>query len=358
MLTLFIITVLFSAIYFLYPFWLKLQPEKIYSEERKEQPEGLSIVYLSQNCASLLSQKIPFLLKEMDDFSQSELVVIDDGSEDNSREILEQFKDNRLRVFSKKTKQGIAHSMNLGVEMSKFGRIVFCDQRQFLSQGIIKKLIAPLQYAEIGAVSSCISNYDKTKRFSFLRAHENFIKKEEGKTGNLMGVYGPLYALKKKCFTRIPEYIILDDLYLSLSILRSNNIVFLRDCQIYDESLEKLYTYQRARRYVKGFIQLLREKKLLAGLSTKQIIMMVWHKYLRLVLPVLYLVCYAILAAHAFSNPSTLLFFSAASLLIVLLLFSPRIKIRSQFDSVIRLIAYYSLALVETTVFTLLKKND
>lgn len=357
MMTLLIITVVFFILYLFYPLWLKSLPNSIYSEEEKGEPEGVSIVYLSNNSESTIGQKIGFLLNEMDDLPQSELLVIDDGSKDSSMEILNGIKDCRLRIISKKEHNGIAHSMNLGVEMSKFEYIIFCDQRQKLSEGIIKKLIIPLQYSEIGAVSSCISNYDKTNRYSVLRAHENFIKKEEGKTGNLMGVYGPLYALKKKYYKPIPEYIILDDLYLSLNILSSKKIVFLNECQIYDEGIDILYTYKRTKQYVTGFVQILKDRALLAGLSRKQIIMILWHKYLRIVLPLLILLCYIVFAAHALNNSYLMLFFSAMTITIILILVSSRGKNRSQIGSICRIITFYSFALIEILILSLLKKN-
>lgn len=357
MLTIFVITAVFSVLYLVYPLWLKSQPRCLLSEEMKGEPDGVSIVYLSHNSASTLSQKISFLLNEIDDFSHSELLVIDDGSKDRSIEVLNKIKDNRLRVFSKKMHKGIAHSMNLGMEMSKFEYIVFCDQRQKLSKEIIKKLIAPLQYSEIGAVSSCISNYDKTNRFSFLRAHENFIKKEEGKMGNLMGVYGPLYALKKNCYKPIPEHIILDDLYLSLNILSSKKIIFLCDCQIYDESVNILYNYKRIKRYVTGFAQILKDRKLLARLSSKQILMILWHKYLRMTLPLLFLISYIILAANALNNSYVFLIFSAITVAIVFALFSSGRKKSSQIGSIFRLIAFYSFAFFEILILTIIKRN-
>lgn len=357
MLIVFVITAVLSILYLVYPLWLKSQPRCLLSEEMNGEPDGVSIVYLSHNSDSTLSQKISFLLNEIDDFSHSELLVIDDGSKDRGIEVLNRIKDNRLRVFSKNIHKGIVHSMNLGVEMSKFEYIVFCDQRQKLSKGIIKKLIVPLQYSEIGAVSSCISNYDKTNRFSFLRAHENFIKNEEGKMGNLMGVYGPLYALKKNCYKPIPEHIILDDLYLSLNILSSKKIIFLCDCQIYDENVDILYNYKRTKKYVTGFAQILKERKLLAMLSSKQIIMILWHKYLRMVLPLLFMVCYFILAVNALNNSYILLFFSAFSATILIALFPFGGKNRSQLGGVFRLITFYSFAFLEILILTILKKD-
>jgi len=357
MLTLFIITSIISLLYLLYPVWLKSQPKFLIKEEMDGEMDGVSIIYLSQNSESTLNQKIGFLLNELNDFTNSELIVIDDGSEDKSIAVLKQFKDNRLYVISKNMRKGIAQSMNLGVKMSKFENIIFCDQRQYLSKGIIKKLITPLKYPEIGAVSSCISNCDKINRFSFLRAHENYIKKKEGKIGNLMGVYGPLYAVKKDCYKEIPDHIILDDLYLTLNILSLKNVVFLNDCQIFDDTLEILYSYKRAKRYLIGFLQILKEKDLLSRLSKKQIVMLLWHKYLRLSIPVLFLISYVMLGLGTLRNTHGLIIYSIFSILICLLIISSKTKNNTQIGSLFRLLSFYSIAFFELLILTIIYKK-
>ena len=278
--------------YFIYPFWLILNSEQqTIGEKDISEIDHISLIYLSQNGADFLENKINFLLKELSVFKQYELLVIDDNSTDKSREILSKFNKN-IKVIFKSEQKGIPHSMNIGIREAKFEHVIFCDQRQRLSNNIIRLLIDPLKNKKVGAVSACISQLDNKKNFSILRAHENFIKSQEGKTGNLMGVYGPLYAVKKDCYVEIPDHIILDDLYLTLKILRSHQVWFIKECQIIEEDANLLYNYQRTKRYLKGFLQLIAEKELIEGLTGKQITMLFWHKYLRLFIPLFLFVGY------------------------------------------------------------------
>lgn len=314
MIFLLFITATLILLYLSYPFWLILNSvDKNIEEKDSAEITQISLIYLSQNGADYLENKINFLLKELSVFAQYELIVIDDNSIDSSQAILSKFKED-IRIILKSEQKGIPHSMNLGIREAKYNHIVFCDQRQYLSDGIISTLVGPLRYKKVGAVSACISQLDNKSKFSLLRAHENFIKSYEGKTGNLIGVYGPMYAVKKECYAEIPDYIILDDLYLTLKILKSHQVRFIKECQITEEDANLLYDYNRIKRYLKGFLQLIVEKKLISQLTKTQITMLFWHKYLRLLIPVFLFFGYVSLGFLSLESTEYLIAFLVATL--------------------------------------------
>ena len=338
-----IITILFILIYLLYPFWLTKQKAVRFDDSQSEEVDNLSIIYLSHNYAGGLKKKISFLLDEISCFEKSELIVIDDASTDESADILNAFSHSKLRFIVKDSRMGIPHSMNLGVKMARYRNICFCDQRQMLNKGIIKKLIAPLKYEAIGMVSSCISSNDKSRKQYLLRAHENRIKELEGQTGNLIGVYGPLYALKKECYHEIPNNIILDDLYLTLKILDHKKAVFERDCEIIDDNFNLLYSYKRARRYIAGFFQILNDKELIRKLSLKQKTMLFWHKYFRIPIPLLIAFCYVLLGIDSFYDHTSLIIFLSLSFFCLLSIIPINSKVFRQMRSVLRFVSFYSI---------------
>ncbi|MEI7980328.1 MAG: glycosyltransferase [Bacteroidota bacterium] len=274
--------------YLLYPLWLDFTvtgkaPRK---EKETEEINSVSVILLSFNGCRYLKDKINFLLRELSSFDFYELIIVDDNSQDGSAELLNEYRQlDHIKVLNNKLQYGIPFSMNLGIVTSRYDYVVFCDQRQELSEGILKKIVEPLRFARVGAVSGCISYRDKSRKCSLLRRHENFLKHKESKAGSLIGVYGPFYAIKKECYSPIPGYIILDDLYLSLAILKSKEIELREDCHIIDDNFSILYDYRRIRRYLIGFIQILNEKKLMHEISNRQKIMLIWHKYLRLLIP-------------------------------------------------------------------------
>jgi hypothetical protein len=75
-----------------------------------------------------------------------------------------------------------------------------------------------------------------------------------------------------------------------MKILARKRIKFVSSCLIFDEDVNKLFDYQRVRRYLAGFYQVVSDKSLMKSLNWRHKIMLFWHKYLRLVIPVLFFI--------------------------------------------------------------------
>jgi glycosyltransferase involved in cell wall biosynthesis len=73
--------------------------------------------YIKESIQSILSQT----------FSDFELIIIDDGSTDNTVAIIEEFKDSRIRVVYNSKKTGLAHVRNKAILESKGKYIALLD---------------------------------------------------------------------------------------------------------------------------------------------------------------------------------------------------------------------------------------
>jgi glycosyltransferase involved in cell wall biosynthesis len=277
--------------------------------------DGVSLILLSYNGREYLEEKIGILLDELKAFPDHEMIIIDDHSSDGSQEVLHKFESLRnVRLVLKDEHRGIPHTMNMAAALAGYEYLIFCDQRQEASRNILKKLVEPLGQEEIGAVSACISHIDKNGCGSLIRRYENFLKAGESHAGSLMGVYGPLYAMKKSCYSPIPEPIILDDLYLSLKVMASKEISILEDCRIYDEHICTLTDYHRIKRYLTGFRQILADRPMLGSLSGRQLTMLLWHKYLRLLIPVFLCLSYFTTGILSFYHTGFIVIFALLTL--------------------------------------------
>ncbi|PIS09178.1 hypothetical protein COT75_02875 [Candidatus Beckwithbacteria bacterium CG10_big_fil_rev_8_21_14_0_10_34_10] len=87
-------------------------------------------------------------LKEQS-FKNFEVIVIDDGSTDKTREVLAEFKtkdNNSLKLkILKKDHQGPAKARNLAVTKSKGDILVFLDGDMFFDKDFLKQLISPIE---------------------------------------------------------------------------------------------------------------------------------------------------------------------------------------------------------------------
>lgn len=89
--------------------------------------------YVGRCLESVMSQE------NIDDL---EIIVIDDGSTDNSGRICDDFakKNLKFRVIHK-SNQGISNARNLGLEIAKGEYIMFLDSDDYLEKGIVKNLL-------------------------------------------------------------------------------------------------------------------------------------------------------------------------------------------------------------------------
>jgi glycosyltransferase involved in cell wall biosynthesis len=346
MTAIFWITSFLVLLYLIYPLYLLLFSESIPEKEKETcETDGVSLILLSYNGRQYLKDKIDFCLRELFCFKYHELIIVDDNSTDGSKEELENFcHTDHVKIICKNERKGIPDSMNTGINEAKYEFVIFCDQRQRLSDNIMKRIVEPLKYESIGAVSACISNFDRNKNYSFIRQHENSLKAKESKTGCLIGVYGPLYSIKKSCYIPIPDYIILDDLYLSLKILKTKQIKLLKDCYIVDDDFSKLYDYKRSKRYLKGLLQLINEKKMIGDLGYKQRTMLIWHKYLRLLIPFFIILSYLFTGVMMVYDIRYIILFSLLTLLGLISIMPVFFKMQFRLNNLIRIIVFYFIA--------------
>ena len=79
-------------------------------------------------------------------YQNIEIILVDDGSTDNSITILEKYalSDNRIKIISQ-TNQGISAARNAGIKMATGKYITFLDSDDFLSRDAIEKMVTAIE---------------------------------------------------------------------------------------------------------------------------------------------------------------------------------------------------------------------
>lgn len=94
----------------------------------------ISVILPVHNGSAFIEQSINSILNQT--YQNFELIIIDDGSTDNTNMILSQFTDNRIRLFKNKSRIGISKSLNYGIFQAK-GRYIAradCDDINFTNR--------------------------------------------------------------------------------------------------------------------------------------------------------------------------------------------------------------------------------
>lgn len=134
----------------------------------------VSIILPTYNRAGLIIETIESILHQT--YSNWELIIIDDGSDDNTEEVVSKIKDERIQ-FHKAGRTGIVGKIkNIGIEKSNGELIAFIDSDDLWAKTKLEKQVAALeQHPEAG--------FSLTGGYNFREPNkplEYFYKQKEG----------------------------------------------------------------------------------------------------------------------------------------------------------------------------------
>ena len=111
----------------------------------------LSIIICTYNRVDFLEKCINSILNQINDYSEIEIVIIDNNSNDNTRKFIESFKKENIKYFLE-TNQGLSYARNKGIDVSKGKFLAFVDDDAIINKNWVKSLIKQLkkkQYNQI-----------------------------------------------------------------------------------------------------------------------------------------------------------------------------------------------------------------
>lgn len=121
----------------------------------------VSVVIPAYNCAEYIKEAIDSVLNQT--YRDFEIIVVDDGSTDNTKEILEPYIKKRMIQYVYQNNQGISAARNRGIRMAKGDFIAFLDSDDILDRDSIRCRLNAL-YSYRGradcVLADCIFFYD------------------------------------------------------------------------------------------------------------------------------------------------------------------------------------------------------
>ena len=119
---------------------------------------SVSVIIPNYNYGRFLSEAIDSVLAQT--YSNVEIVVVDDGSSDNSLEILAEYEKKGIKVVRQKN-SGVGAARNTGVKSSSGDLIAFLDADDvWLPQKIEKQVERLLSNRDFGLVTCAIREFD------------------------------------------------------------------------------------------------------------------------------------------------------------------------------------------------------
>ena len=118
----------------------------------------ISVIVSVYNTAPYLRKCIDSILNQS--YKDFELIIVDDGSTDESYDIAKSYSDNRIKVF-KKENGGLSSARNKGLKLAKENYAMFVDSNDCLAPNCLEQMLYVAQMNQADVVQ-CKLNFFKT----------------------------------------------------------------------------------------------------------------------------------------------------------------------------------------------------
>ena len=209
------------------------QAKNILSGVVEEKEKGLvSIVMPSYNTADYIEETIQSVLNQT--YTHWELLVVDDCSSDNTLQILEKCKDDRVKVFVNNQNSGAAVSRNKALREAKGQWIAFLDSDDLWNKDKLEKQI---NFMEKNGYSFSYTNYEEMDSKGILTGVHVTGPKKITQTGMFNycwpGCLTVMYDTEKVGLIQIADIKKNNDYAMWLKVCK------MADCYLLDENLAK-----------------------------------------------------------------------------------------------------------------------
>ncbi len=252
----------------------------------------VSVLMSAHNEEKNIESKILSLLHLDYPDQRIEILIGSDGSTDKTEEIISKYANHRLKLFRAQNRQGKPNMLNILAKEAKAEIIVFTDARQNLDKDCLKELVKNFADAKVGSVSAALHFEDTQNKagngVGLYWKYEKFIRKCESAMGSMLGATGALYAIRRELYPELPKNLILDDVYIPMSIVQKGyRAIFDSKAKLYDRySRNAKEEFLRKTRTLAGNFQLFVYMRWLLNPWKSPIAwQFISHKFMRLVVP-------------------------------------------------------------------------
>jgi poly-beta-1,6-N-acetyl-D-glucosamine synthase len=234
---------------------------------------GVSIVIAARNEGPRLAARLDNLLRLDFPAGQREIIVVSDGSTDNTLDVLARYAGT-VETVPLPT-GGKALALNAGVARARFDIIVFADARQAFAPDALKALVSPFSDPAVGGVSGELLLDAESELFANRRTltdrriaggrppsgaierrrggrrqpvastisdgvgmywrYEKHLRRLESAVWSTVGATGAIYAIRRELWRPLPSQTILDDVLTPMRVvLAGYRVVFNEHARAFD----------------------------------------------------------------------------------------------------------------------------
>ena len=228
-----------------------------------------------------------------------QIVVASDGSTDGTNAIVESFADRGVTVFALTPRGGKIKALNRVIPQTRGDILILSDANAMYRPDAIRKLVRHFVDPTVGAVSGDVRLVNAADSFAksegLYYRYERWLQELESRIGSIIGADGAMYALRREIFQAPPDFTVVDDFVISMSVARQGYRV-LYDAEaiaLEEGTASGPEEFRRKVRIVAGGMQALK-----LGLGVPKITQpllgfcYLFHKFFRWLIPVFLLIAF------------------------------------------------------------------
>lgn len=285
---------LIAYVYLGYPCWLwirgQFRPKPV---RRGPQELSVTAVLVVRNEEEVLLRKLDNLSRLNYPPAQFDIVVVSDGSRDETDTILRKFEqEHRLKAILKAQPEGKAAGLNDAIRAAEGEILLFVDARQYIEPNALAYLTENFVDRDIGAVSGELmlgdpASGEAAAGMGVYWRIEKKVRELESASGSVIGATGAIYCARRNLIESLPAGTILDDVLIPMQIAaKGSRVVFDPRARAWDAAdLGQEREFGRKVRTLGGNYQLLQLAPWLLSRKNPLRFEFISHKLLRLAVP-------------------------------------------------------------------------
>lgn len=189
-----------------------------------EELPPLTLIVACYNEADFLEEKIKNTLALNYPKDRLTIFFVTDGTTDNSADIINKY--DGIQLHHKDGRSGKVAAVNRVMEFVETPIVAFCDANTYLNEDAMFNLVRHYKDAKVGAIAGekkIMQNEKDHAAGSGEGAYwkyESQLKKWDSELYTVVGAAGELFSVRTELYEHVPGNIIIEDFYLSMSIVK------------------------------------------------------------------------------------------------------------------------------------------
>jgi cellulose synthase/poly-beta-1,6-N-acetylglucosamine synthase-like glycosyltransferase len=217
-----------------------------------------------------------------------DILVYSDGSTDGTDAIVSarSARDPRVQLIRGDGRKGKPTALNAMTERARGEVLLLTDARQPVEPGALRAMLALLADPSVGCVTGNLRLEGQAGSGVYWR-YENWIRRSEARFRSVVGMTGPLSAIRRADLAPLPRSLILDDVWIPMRLrLQGRRILFCEEAVAFDQAFDDEREFGRKVRTLAGNYQIFALMPALLVPFVNPSWFETWsHKIMRLVCP-------------------------------------------------------------------------